>query len=1007
MKKKYFAGLASLMLLPIISSCSMSAEEPLPGSVILNDFEEVSDLYKFKTPRPDYDTNVSFAINDNATYVTSGEHSLKMDVTKGNIEELMFPFAINNESLFDVSRLNTINVDIFNSSGKEITLNVNIYNTSSLDTILTSSFELEDNKWNNVSFPLSSLAIKSNYSTIKGVILRFTTGGSASLYIDNLNAKLGLEDREEDKQYESKIEEIQRRIDALPSDITLNNYNEMQDIYSLYSSLPSLYRRIVNNYSKLLSSIKTLNGLLEDDDPTLQEKEFFGFDKFYGVGQLYNHQTVGGDAEFLFQKERKYENEDGSLRMDFFGTNWNYLGYDLPADASDYDYLIMHIYNEDTANNQVKRVYFGWNGSWVDCPAGKWTEVKVDVSDLINSSYGIIVNQLNNGVSTTSTGSLYFSKAMGYKLSYRKITLALNQETPFVSSGLDASISKKDHSMSISASGNGTLKLTLNKKIESITTSESALVNIKTEKDVSLDLLNGEGNKVATKQLKTGWNILSLNSTEYNALSAISLTVDNGIKFEVADMLCYRDGYATMAYVFENVVALPTADKITNDDIPSLISLYEMYNQLSSEDLATLGAYYAGIATNLENLLTSIKNSGIAIDYVKELLTLESNDDLSTLMMSLQSSYLIEETLDSKTYNSLKEFNKYYGVAYDDSIGKGADYAWNGDVRVDFDKGYGNIFDINISEALFKEGDNYFIQLENSSFETDSFAKVVTYVYNPLDADVHGVFYNISPNGGAWEEVSSFILSSKEWTKIELDPSKITGVRSFICLFGADLVSSDWKMTPYYGVTYQKETHLIEERIAALPSTISSVEDKVQVLSLMEQYDSLNDALQDKVEGKEKLESLYESINDLAFVSSIIDEPSLVRPNSESSDFTHGRCFEGEMVGDGNVGNNYLVNISNTTLKLLSSYQSAFFYIYIPTGVTGASFITQDSINWSGKNISLNEGWNKIEFSGSEWFGGDSTGAASLYCYLPSTFTSLSETFKITDFYGVKTSSNN
>lgn len=984
MKKSFIASI--FLPLSLLFSCSNSNEEQ-NNFVTLNDFESVSDLYKFKTVRADYYTHLSYELNADSDYVTSGSSSLKLSVSGGNIEELMFPFKYRNEDLFDSSRLNSIYVDVYNSSSKDIALTSIVYNSSSLSTLLSESYVLKQGEWNNIEFKLSSIAVTSNYETIKGLILRFSTEGNGLLYIDNLRVKLGIEPSEEDKQYEEVINSLQNDINALPSEISLNDYDNISSIYERYEALPTIYRRIINNYPTLYKAISTIANIKQEEDVAGSTREIFGFDKFYGVGQIYNHETVGGDLEFNYQHKVKYEDEDGSIRLDFFGSTWNYLGYSLPSDIDDFDYITFNFYNEDEEHNQTKRIYFGWNGTMVDCKPNEWTTINVSASTLANSTYGIIINQLDNGLSTMSSGSIYIGKVIGYRASYKRVAYALNSSKPFESK--DAFISNENGLNTISSDSKKNVSISLNKEIESISIGENVLFNLFSKSSKTIELVDLEGNSICSKVISSGWNQLALNCEEYNLLQSINFELASNEKVIMVDPVCYKNANLDLANLLVTVPTLPESSNFGNDDIPLLIQAYETYSSLDNDSISDFRSL-SNDPTKISNLLSFVKENSLLENFVSSIMETSSKDELSPLLMSLLNSKLIKENLSSQIYSRLVELTSYYGISYDKAPGNGLDYAYEGSVSTMFDDEMGLFYELNISKLLFPG----YIQFENGMLNTSSYSKIVTYVYNPLDRAVPGNYVNVSPDDGSWQLLTSFSLNPKSWNRLEIPSSQITGVRSFLMLMG-NLVSSEWKITPYYGISYEKDVQLLNSRIQALPEDADNESSKLQVLSLKQTYDSLNNAGKSYVKDASKLLRLASSINDVELAFPINSADLVFK--SESSDFTHGLAYEG------NVGSSLtFVNvIKNTSLTKLMSYSSCFFYVYVPEDASSPLYCQQYDVDWAGKNVELKSGYNRISLSKGEWVNNNIDISGNLYMYLTSSVKSNSA-WRITSIYGVK-----
>ena len=981
-----------IFIIPLLSGCN----GPSKADVLLNGFETIEDLYKFKTSNVQYENILSYDLNSDKNYISQGEKSLKVSISSGSVEELMFPFSYKGSDLFDISKLSVVKLDIFNVSENDLTMDLNIYNSKTFNILLTSSYTLKSHELTNIEYNVSAIAVKNNYETIKGVQLRFANENVNSVfYLDNLRVGLGNKMSEEDKKYEKIISTLEKDISALPADITINNYDELENVYKRYVELPTLYRNIVSNYDELFKKIQSLVEIMNSSsESTALIKDAFSFDKFYGVGEFYNHETVGGNLKYYYQNEVRYQDEDGALEINFFGNIWNYIGYTLPSDIADFDYIEFHFYNFDENNsNQTKRVYFGWSGNWVNCPANEWVSVQVKPETLLNSTYGIIINQFdNNGVTLNSSGKLYVGKALAYRTKYKKIGLALNKENPFVTDGnINISISGNNIDISSAISQDVTLKL--NKDLSNLSKNEYFITNIIANEQLNIDLVNENDEVFSSIGLNKGSNSFLLNSEEYNQLSSLKIkNMKSSSSLSFASPLIYKNDYIDLAKTYIRLQSLLSDYSLK--EVSKLITFFSSFYSLSKEDKTSLNEFDSESFKNIEYVENQLTNSSLIDDYVNNALN-NNKDELSPLLISLNNNDFVKKYCTNVTLGKLEFASKYYDICYGNkkTIKTGIDYQWEGSVSSDFDLEMGNVYTANINKMLFE---NY-LQFEFESMSTSQYSTLTLFIYNPLDKDVSGNYFNVNALSGQWENVTNLSLAKKSWTKVVLPASSVTGSRSFIMLMG-DVTSQGWKISNVYGMKSTKEVEGIVAKINNLPDNVSSEQEKMQVLSIYNDYDKLNENVKKSVNNSQKLISLYSSITSLELAKTF-ELSSFTYLDSISSDFSHGDLFAGEISAKSENPANVFV-LRNADVLKLNEYKEIVFYIYVNKDVESAFLLRQYSVDWSGFNTSLSVGFNRISVKIDEWFNSSSDKTGDLYFYMYSS--SESALMGITHFYGVK-----
>ena len=445
MKKKFISLFTLLVSVALLSGCrgnDSSSTEEVPESYLLNSFEATEDLYRFKTFDMQLADKLDYSINKDKTFVSEGENSLKVTASSGSVQKLVFPFSYKDEDLFDFSQISDVSVDVYNACEEEITVNLDIYNSNNLNILLTNAYKLEAGKMSSVKFPLSAVAISNNYDNIKGVMLRFeNTKGAATYYVDNLSVGLKFMMNEDDLAMDAEIKSIKEAISSLPAEVSMDNYDTIKGIYDRYIALPELYRSIISNYNTLYQAMQQLVEINNSAaDPNTLSKDALSFDKFFGVGAIYNHLSLGGNVKFYYQTQYRYTDtetkveEEGGVELNFNGSEFNYVGYTLPSDLINFDTVEFHFYNPlDGDPNQNKRVWFGWTGHYVEIPVDTWVTYKVPADVLVNSTYGMIFCQWTKTaegtvISQPVNGKLIIGKAIATRKDYNEVAKSVNNQ---------------------------------------------------------------------------------------------------------------------------------------------------------------------------------------------------------------------------------------------------------------------------------------------------------------------------------------------------------------------------------------------------------------------------------------------------------------------------------------------------------------------------------------------------------------------------------------------------
>lgn len=977
------------LALPLLSGCNN--QNSSDNAVLLNGFESISDLYNFKFANSDSKNQVKFDISDDKTYVTDGNSSLKIDIKQGEVNGLIFPFERKETKLFDYSDLDSIEFDIYNDSNSAINF-TNILYTKGLITLLKEDKTVAAHSWSHVKFSLSALAIENNYHDLSGFELKILSPRPLTLYLDKVVANVGLKYSAEDLMYQNTIKEIQEEISNLPEDIKRDDYDKLEAIYKKYATLPQLFRRIVSNYSIFAKKLEEMSGFVDIEKPLIDGQIVFDYDKFIGIGQIKNHPATGGDCEFFYQKEIKYNSEEGAVRVDFNGKTENYLGYTYPQNLSKYEYLVYHVYIDDVEHPDRRILYFGWEHPQIVEP-NVWTTIKVDPSWILTAPWGIIAVQVANGSSVSSTGSMYIGSVYGKLASFEYFDDGLNDKL-VTATGIRNEITKTNGGASIVAKEEGIIDIRFNKNHLLLSSEEAAMFNLNSPIEGTISLCGFDGEVVQNLNVNKGWNTIQLDNVLYEKVHSIKMNVKANQTIGVFDFIVYRSNQKDIANLVTKARYMFDADNVTVDKIPEYLYSIEDYEQLDANKLAIISSYNPSVANKINSLKTKISSgsNNLISQYFNSYVASYDGSNIPTVLISMINNNFLRNNVSSALLNEMDTIANMYKISYGDEepIKTGIDYPWEGTITKGFDLEKGTVWNINISKMNFS---NY-VDIENGLFNIEDCAAVAFDMYNPLPYDVTMIYYNVN-GSGQWEEVTVTSLKNNSWNHIELQAKKVTGARNFICLSNSRLESSGWKITNYYGIKYSKYAYDATLAIKKLSNNATSEIDKMRVLSAESLYNSLTPEAKAYVEGYNKLQSLL-PINDLYTASEISSGWSGVFAKRVFSDYG----FAGS--GIPGSGNQLYHTFENSELNQLAAFNRTVFYIYVPSSIESAQFFMQYDATWHGKNQKLIPGeWNRIEISSDEWFDGQTSKAGKTYAFISSTGNDNSE-WLLTSIYGYK-----
>jgi len=406
---RYVTVCLLILILCFATSCEKEpnvVQKDEKGTVyVLNGFESVREMFSVR-PSIKYMSATMDIVDAQHGQVKSGEGSMRYTFEQGNWPEMVLHIRHSNYPELDIANLNKMNLFVYNDNEKPVSCVVSVV-VQDNKPLLSQEYTLEPCQWNDLEFRLSSLACAFNADQIIGFRFRMEAEEHSVFYFDEWSVTMGAENTQEDDRWEPVLLNIIERINDVPEEPKLSDEALLNQLYMDYAELPELYRNIVPNYDLLKAALEKFAALKVSAEKDALECKFLAFDEFYGVGQL-----DSANYALLYQTDVKYEGDEGSIRIIFDGsTKESYFPYQSPLDAKRYDYLEIHIYNDDTYR---KVVYFNWNQRVVIEPQ-TWGTLKVVGEELFNEG-NIIVDTIDaQGVRIQSRGTVYLGTMRGYR----------------------------------------------------------------------------------------------------------------------------------------------------------------------------------------------------------------------------------------------------------------------------------------------------------------------------------------------------------------------------------------------------------------------------------------------------------------------------------------------------------------------------------------------------------------------------------------------------------------
>lgn len=991
------------------SSISSSSITPVVPFKEINNFNSESDLTRFKKNNPDASGNITYSLNTIPAYIFEGAGSLKYQTVKACDNFLVFPFKDEGKSLFDLQNLAQIEFSIYNATSADISGSSYLY--SSTQNILSENFTLTALSWNRIIFKIPGIIVEELYNSFEGFKFNLHTSDNFVSYIDNVQVMVGLDISEEERLIQNKIHTIKNNIDGLPAKVSASDYENIKAIRDSYFEIPEKYRILVTNFNALEKKIIELGKEMPGSFEIKNQQELLGFDKFYGVGQIsVNSATTGTGTEISYTSEKKFDEEQGSTKVQLNGAEYTYLDLFKDDIFSNYETVTLHIYN-DGETDFSKRIYYNdWKG-FIEVKKGEWKEIVLPVKEFFFSP--LAITEINGGgYASPCTGSLYFSKAIGSVSQYKYIGFLLDKEIPVSINSTNCDLEVLSNSgFKLTSEVVETVYVRLNKKILELEKDNVYLI-VDSSITSNMSLLGFDSNPIKNVPLSKGINKIELTGLDYSKIFALTFDLVPGAVISVPSFFVYEESFSNGAFVIASYSALPNIEEMSEDNVCTFLEFFNKYDALNEEEKIIVSQYISGIKEGIDAYRNKMIQNGehsILNSFVsKKINEYKLNEGIPYTLLAISSSNFVLTNLSNVNKSELDEIAISYGVAFGDladDFNKGFDYPWTGSVSRNLDENHGYLYDFSVSSSIGTQ-----IQIELGSFRNvDQYSSLTFRLFNPTDSKKTCYFY--TQVGSNWVLVSNFNVSARSWETVSLDASLVTNSRNFILIPNTE-PTSGYKMTPFIGTNKNVLVNKLSNEIEKLPEQIETNDrlTKMTCLSLMDLYQSLSTETKSLITNYSKLQSLVTKY--------CIDIEIAYKATSSSYRGVTGEKLDSysiENKGYGNYAtsmllteaedkdNHRFLSCKNDLLtNLATKYDHVAFYIFAPADCPTPQFFAQYSVGWHGPSSNLVAGqWNEIVISGDEFFNYKEDKTGNMDFWVKGSTNNLgSGNWKITSFYG-------
>ena len=859
--------------------------------------------------------------------------------------------------------------------------------------------------WNTLTLELDPVFVRYRAEEITAFCVQFETGPACEYYLDDFTVTLG--ETELNGAQKSAIE-FAEKISALSDGITLGSGTDLCRANALYRGLLPIHRTAVGEYFGSFSEyVKEYLELLSKQEGDGDGKTFLYFGREEGLLQLALNET----------DPFSYDAAESRVNFALDGTQEKYVfGFLLPTVVvSDYDYLSFTLSNP---TDHYVAVSLNNSSEFAVCAPQSTTVAELPASALKESGNTLTLATVEyDGRKVTgylkSEATVGLSALSGRVLPEEEMySCPLDGETPFSLSGASATLQKAEKKYAVSSIGEGMLRISLNKSVQTVNIAQSVTFGVRADEAVFVTVCDDSGRMIETLRFGRGENILTLSAGTYNAASYFELNgYGNGFTF--TDFYLSRTAdvdYIDVLLQSEDVVS---GELVTKDTFREAFYYLCAFESLSAYKQNYLKVYdravYDEIAKRAERVSTVMADAllhyeaGVS-DDTEDGILLELSDAYQKLkcVTKLTNAQLkilngAKTALAAREYTVFDFLNPLSGKLFvpmtNDRLPNGNYYyQWSGSAYLDeFDGGA-----VMALEVQSPSEEKYlYAKYDYSSM--DALLKNYDYVnfriYNPNGKEAEIVFIAY-----AWQStVAKYSLPANQWTELKISVTDFKRAGYFVIRF----VSAGDKF--YFDNVTACSWQYVQSAVDALPELADlTPEHRPLVAAAREKYDSLSYAGRLNVNA-EKLEACERALQKMPFVVFDMDDEGVLDSFSahpDTSAFPRYSWTGDITLTESEYGKTLQANVASTSSGI----------VYIGYNLTGISLTGYDYISFRAYNskpasvrlVFISKGWGakgyECQLAASGWTDVCVPVAAFNLGYIYLDYISTNVTLRFTDF---------
>ena len=351
-----------------------------------------------------------------------GEGALRVYYKGGSFKEILARFERSSLSTLPKKEIGALSVKVYNDSAKKKSITLALVGEQNATIAIDGgTFELAPYAWTTCEATLDPVIVDYFAEKLTGISLNFSDKFESVYYVDDFKVTFG-------KTYTDEIKELIAKVDALKADIdklegkeiTVNDKDLLEGLYTRYNELPQAYRFTVDNADLLTSSISAYFSALKFEEETeTGDVTAMRLNELLGLTQISDF--TGGT--YSFDTTEHLAGELGSLKIEFDGSmDWVTIPL-KPSKSSDYDELHVWVKNVSEKNRafqvnwHVSAAQYNEEGEKLNLVGGfilpadsGWVKLVIKDQFNVNEFNIVSLNDINGGIKTV--GTLYVGRVI-------------------------------------------------------------------------------------------------------------------------------------------------------------------------------------------------------------------------------------------------------------------------------------------------------------------------------------------------------------------------------------------------------------------------------------------------------------------------------------------------------------------------------------------------------------------------------------------------------------------